>query len=187
MKQAPDEGPAAREKSTSPVQTDGRSRTMRIRLSAKNVSVAALLAAAYAAMVQVLHPISFLQFQVRVANALMGLVPLLGMPAVYGLTIGVFLANLASPLGWIDLLSPVPSFVGLLVIYKSRGVSVFLGLTAYSILLGAWVAFMLWYTVGLPYLITLLYVTVGIWIATAVLGYITYALAKRMLPSWVRA
>jgi len=186
MKQAPDEGPAAREKSTSPVQTDGRSRTMGAGVKARDVSVAAVLAAAYAAIVQVPHPISFLQFQVGVANALIGLVPLLGMPAVCGLTLGIFLANLNSPLGWIDLLSPVSSSIGLLAVHKLRNVSAFLSLTVYSILLGTWVAFMLWYALGLSYLPVLLYVTAGIWIAAAVLGYLAYGTARNIVPSWAR-
>ncbi|RLE63636.1 MAG: hypothetical protein DRN53_01885, partial [Thermoprotei archaeon] len=119
--------------------------------------------------------------QVRVANALIGLVPIIGIPAVYGLTLGVFLANLTSPLGWIDLLSSIFTFIGLIIVYKLRNVSVILGLTIYSLILGVWVSFMLWYVLGLPYILMLFYVTVGIWIATTVLGYALYQAVKRII------
>jgi uncharacterized membrane protein len=135
---------------------------------------AIVLAAMYAVLVNVFHPISFMTIQVRVANALIGIVPLFGMPAVYGLTLGVFLANLTSPLGLVDWFSFIPSFIGLMIVYKLRKFSVFIGLVLYSILLGAWVAFMLWYIFGAPYIITFIYVTSGITIATAGLGYLVY-------------
>ncbi|RLE90100.1 MAG: hypothetical protein DRJ49_00820 [Thermoprotei archaeon] len=150
-------------------------------VNARDIAIAATLAAMYAATVQALHPISFLQFQVRVANALIGLVPIIGIPAVYGLTLGVFLANLTSPLGWIDLLSSIFTFIGLIIVYKLRNVSVILGLTIYSLILGVWVSFMLWYVLGLPYILMLFYVTVGIWIATTVLGYALYQAVKRII------
>lgn len=135
---------------------------------------AIVLAAMYAVLVNVFHPISFTVIQVRIANALIGVVPLLGMPAVYGLTLGVFLANLTSPLGLIDWFSFIPSFIGLMIVYKLRKFSVFVGLIIYSVLLGAWVAFMLWYVFKAPYIITFVYVTIGIAIATAGLGYLVY-------------
>jgi uncharacterized membrane protein len=134
----------------------------------------AVLSALYAALVNFLHPLSFMQVQVRVANALIGLVPIFGLPAVYGLTIGVFIGNLTSPLGPIDLISPVFSFIGLMIIYELRNESVFSGLLIYSMLLSVWVSFMLWYVFGLPYILSFLYVLIGITIATAGLGYLVY-------------
>ncbi len=147
----------------------------------KGLTTCAILAATYAALVNVLHPISFMQIQVRVANALMGLVPTIGMPAVYGLTLGVFLANLTSPLGPIDLISPVFSFIGLMMIHKLRNYSVIAGLLIYSLILGAWVSFMLWYVFNLPYILTFVYVTIGILIATVGLGYLMHRFIGRFL------
>lgn len=146
----------------------------------KTIALAAVLAAMYATLVQILHPISFMQIQIRVANALIGLVPIIGMPAVYGLTLGVFLANLTSPLGIIDLASPLFSFIGLYIIYKLRNHSTLAGLLIYSLILGAWVSFMLWYVHGLPYLLTFIYVTIGIAIATAGLGFLIYKACNRI-------
>jgi uncharacterized membrane protein len=144
------------------------------KLRTRDLTIMAILAALYAALVNFLHPISFMQIQVRVANALIGLVPIFGLPAVYGLTLGVFLGNLTSPLGWIDLISPLFSFVGLMIIYELRNDSVLSGLLIYSVFLSVWVSFMLWYVLGLPYVLSFLYILIGITIATAGLGYLVY-------------
>jgi uncharacterized membrane protein len=142
--------------------------------SARNIALSIVCCALYAALVNVFAPISFQQIQVRVANALIGLVPLMGWPAIYGLTLGVFLGNLTSPLGPIDLLSALPSFLGLLIVYRLRQVSVLLGLQVYSTIVSIWVSFMLNFAFQLPYMITFAYVIVGVTIATTGLGYILY-------------
>lgn len=104
----------------------------------------------------------------------MGLVPIFGMPAAYGLTLGIFLGNIISPLGPIDLFSAIPSFIGLFIIYKLRNRSVILGLLIYSLIISLWVALMLNLVLNLPYLITFVYVLIGVTIATVMLGYTLY-------------
>lgn len=133
----------------------------------------------YVVLVYAFAPISFHQIQIRIANALIGLVPLLGWPSIYGLVLGVFLGNLYSPLGPIDLLSVLPSFVGLIAVYKLRKVSVILGLQIYSTLISIWVAFILHLVFNLPYFITFIYVFIGITIATTGIGYLLYKSAIR--------
>lgn len=59
----------------------------------RTLAIAPSLAALYAALVIGLAPISFLPFQVRVADALIPVSMLLGMPAAYGLAIGCAVAN----------------------------------------------------------------------------------------------
>lgn len=156
-------------------------------MNVKNLTVAIFCAATYAALVYFLAPISFLQIQMRVANALMGVVPILGMPAVYGITLGVLLGNIFSPLGPIDLLSPIPSFLGLFIIYKLRERMVLLGLSLYSLIVSLWVAFMLNYILNVPYLVTFVYVFVGVAVATVGLGYplYVYLLKLDILKRWV--
>ena len=113
-------------------------------LKTRNVTVSIIVSVLYVVLVYAFAPISFHQIQIRIANALIGLVPFLGWPAVYGLALGVFLGNLSSPLGPIHLLSVLPSFAGLVLVYKLRNVSVILGLQIYSTVLSLWVAFMLY-------------------------------------------
>ncbi|HID90852.1 TPA: QueT transporter family protein [Candidatus Bathyarchaeota archaeon] len=155
-------------------------------MKARDLSLMAAIAALYCALVNVFHPISFLAIQVRVANALIGLVPLLGMPSVYGLALGVLLANITSPIGPIDLVSAIPTLVGCYLLFRIRDYSVLLGLSVYSLMLGLWVAYMLWLVFNVPYLVTFVYVFIGILIATAGLGYLVYKTAKRVVPKeWV--
>jgi hypothetical protein len=150
---------------------------------AKELATAATVATLYVALVLALGPLSFLQVQVRVANGLIGLVPVVGMPAVYGLTLGVFLGNISSPLGPIDYISFVPSFIGLLAVFKLRNKSVMLGLGIYSLLLTIWVTYMLYVVFNYPPVITLAYVGIGMVVSTVLLGYLVYVGVKRAIGS----
>lgn len=145
-----------------------------------DIALVAICCALYAALVNAFAPISFQQIQIRIANALIGMVPLFGLPAVYGLTLGVLLGNLTSPLGPIDLLSVLPSLLGLLAVYRLKNVSVLLGLQIYSTIVSVWVAFMLNLIFQLPHLITFVYVLVGLTIATTGLGYLVYRTLHRL-------
>ncbi|MBS7623505.1 QueT transporter family protein [Candidatus Bathyarchaeota archaeon] len=146
----------------------------------RKISLCVVCCALYAVLVTVFAPISFQQIQVRVANSLIGLVPILGWPAICGLALGVFLGNLTSPLGLIDLLSVLPSLLGLLIVYRLRGVSVLLGLQAYSTIVSAWVAYMLMLVFNLPYVVTFIYVLLGVSVATTGLGYLLYKSLSRL-------
>lgn len=146
----------------------------------------AMLAAAYAALVTLLAPISFLGVQIRLANALIGLVPLLGMPGALGITLGVAIGNIWSPLGPLDLLSAIPTFASLVILLRLRDRSVLAGLLIYTGIVSAWVGFLLAYVLGVPFLLTFPYLLVGIGIATALLGYVVYKAAAKALPAGYR-
>jgi len=139
----------------------------------------AIIAAVYAALTISLAPISFGAIQIRVANALIGIVPLIGLPAALGISLGVFIGNLASPLGPLDLLSAIPTFIALLIVLRVRGRSVIAGLVCYTMIISAWVGALLNYVLGLPFLITFAYLIVGVGIATIGLGYLLYVSLKR--------
>ncbi len=62
-------------------------------MKTKEISLIAVIAALYAAMVIVLAPISFGPVQLRLADVLIPLAAILGLPAVYGVTLGAFVAN----------------------------------------------------------------------------------------------
>jgi len=150
-------------------------------------SVVAATAAIYAAMYAVLalafNPISYGAINLRVANILIGLIPLIGWPGIFGQALGVFIANqpaLGDPLGPIDLINAVPSFVFSFVLWKLRNTSVLLGLTLYSVALGITVSYALNYAFNLPLLVEIPQVTLGIFVATTVLGYIVYKSVKRL-------
>ncbi len=151
----------------------------------RDVAASGALAALYAALVVALEPISFLQVQVRVADALTGLVPVMGWPAIVGLTLGTLIGNLVSPLGPLDLLSAVPEFFGLYAVWILRRRSVPLGLSVCAAAVSAWVALLLEVVLGLPYLPSLAYVLAGSLVSTVAGGYAVYLWASRALaPLW---
>ena len=62
-------------------------------METRELTLAAVIAALYAALVIVLAPISFGPIQLRVADCLIPLAALLGMPAVVGVSLGAFIGN----------------------------------------------------------------------------------------------
>ncbi len=70
----------------------------------REAAVSVLLAALYAGGVIALPGLSFEVTQVRFSDALLPLSMVFGMPAVVGLTVGTFIANIFSPFGVVDLL-----------------------------------------------------------------------------------
>lgn len=80
---------------------DNKRRTRNTR----SVALTALLAALYAAYVFYFSVTSFQVVQVRVVDALLPLSVLFGLPAIAGLTLGVFIGNLlGSPFGPVDVI-----------------------------------------------------------------------------------
>ena len=71
----------------------------------------------YAALVVVLGGFSYGPIQVRVADSMVAAVPLLGIAGVLGHTLGVFIGNIFSSAGPLDLLNTIPSFAMSFVVY----------------------------------------------------------------------
>ena len=62
-------------------------------MDTREITLAAVIAALYAALVIVLAPISFGPIQLRVADCLIPLAALLGWPAILGVSLGAFIGN----------------------------------------------------------------------------------------------
>ncbi len=60
---------------------------------------------------------SYGPLNLRLADAMVAAVPLLGIAGVLGHTLGVFVGNIPSPFGFIDLLNTIPSFAMSFVVY----------------------------------------------------------------------
>jgi uncharacterized membrane protein len=73
-------------------------------LETKKIALGSVIAALYAVGVILFAPISFMLFQVRVADALIPLSIVFGMPAVFGVTLGNIVANIYGGLGYIDII-----------------------------------------------------------------------------------
>jgi uncharacterized membrane protein len=144
----------------------------------------AVYAALYAALVIVLGPFSYGPIQIRIADTMLAAVPLLGMAGVLGHTLGVFIANIFSTAGLLDLLNTIPSFAMSFVVYyvykRSKNDYTVIGTcVAYSIVVGTTVGLMLSYLYSLPLLITIAYVTTGNIIATTLIGWPIFKLLKK--------
>lgn len=144
----------------------------------------AIYAALYAALVVELGGISYGIINFRIADAMVAAVPLLGIAGVLGHTIGVFVSNIPSPLGLIDLLNTIPSFAMSFVIYyvykKTRNdYTVIATCSAYSFVLGTTVGAMLSPITHIPLLLSILYVALGNIVATVLIGWPMFKMLKR--------
>lgn len=150
----------------------------------KNLALISIYAALYAALVIFLPGLSYGPLQVRVADSLVATVPLFGIAGVLGHTLGVFIANIFSPVGPIDLLNTIPSMAMAFIVYfiykKTNNDYTVIGTCiAYSAVLGITVGWMLSYLFGLPLLLTIAYVAVGNIIASVLIGWPLFKLLKK--------
>jgi len=140
-----------------------------------------IFAAIYAAGTLGLPKISLLAYQVKIGEIPSAFVALFGFPAILGLTLGQFIANLGVEASPIAMLSPVFSFVGLLIIYRSRKFSTLAGCIAYIVITGFWLSVML--PIVKPEVSTsqaAISVFAGQFIAVIV-GYLAYLVTARTL------
>jgi uncharacterized membrane protein len=157
---------------------------MNLKIRTKDIALIAIYAALYAALVVVLGPFSYGPIQIRIADSLLAVVPLLGLAGVLGHTLGVFVGNIFSTAGPIDLLNTIPSFVMSFVVYyvykrTKKDYTVIGTCIAYSAVLGTTVGWMLSYLYGLPLLATIAYVAIGNAIASVLIGWPIFKLLKR--------
>jgi uncharacterized membrane protein len=155
-----------------------------LKIQSKDLTLIGVYAALYAALVVVLGGFSYGPVQVRVADSMLAVVPLLGLPGVLGHTLGVFIANMFSTVGLIDLLNTIPSFAMSFVVYyvykRTQNDYCVIGTCiAYSVVLGVTVGWMLSYVLLLPLLPTMAYVAVGNTVASVLIGWPIFKVLKR--------
>lgn len=117
-----------------------------------NVSIIAITAALYIVLGYVFQPISFLGLQFRVAEIMVGMCILFPIPGLIGNVIGVFVVNLTSPLGLIDMISCIVNIPALycIIIFKDKKRLKYLGGILYAIIISIYVAIILNLVIGLP-------------------------------------
>jgi uncharacterized membrane protein len=175
--------------------TKNKSREIKRQMSKiqnpKNIALIAVYAALYSALVVGLGGISYGPGQVRIADSMIAAVPLLGIAGVFGHTLGVFVANIFSTAGPLDLLNTIPSFAMAFFVYyvynKTHNDYTVIGTcVAYSVVLGVTVGWMLSYVFGVPLLVTMFYVAVGNIIASVLIGWPIFKLLKKsgVLERW---
>jgi uncharacterized membrane protein len=157
---------------------------MRLKIRTKDIAIIAIYAALYATLVVVLGPLSYGPIQIRIADSLLAVVPLLGLAGVLGHTLGVFVGNVFSIAGPIDLLNTIPSFAMSFAVYycykRTKNDYTVIGTcVAYSAVLGMTVGWMLSSLYRLPLLLTISYVAIGTTIATVPIGWPIFKALRR--------
>jgi uncharacterized membrane protein len=137
-----------------------------------------IFAAVYAAGTLGLPRFSLLAYQVKVGEIPSAFVAIFGYPAVLGLTLGQFIANLGLEASPIAFLSPVVSFSGLIIIYYSRKFNTLAGCIAYILLTSVWLSILLGITSNVPVSLATYSTFAGQFIAV-IAGYLLYVAVSR--------
>lgn len=141
-----------------------------------------IFTAIYAAGTLGLPRFSLLAYQVKIGEMPTAFVALFGMPAVFGLTLGQFIADLGLESSPIVMITPAVSFLGLLVVYYARKASTLAGCIAYIAITSLWLSFLLPTVNRVPMVVAAYSALAGQSIAVFV-GYLAYQLVvKRILP-----
>lgn len=162
---------------------------MKFRL--KEMSLIVVFAALYAAAVIVLAPISFGLWQVRVADALLPLSMIFGIPCALGLSLGCIIGNVYGGLGPIDIVGgSIANFIACFIAYeigRRGGVTArFLGSLAETAIITVIVGGYLSYLLGVPMELSITGVLLGSVIAINLMGFALEEILRRVYAPTVR-
>lgn len=159
-------------------------------MKVRDLALASIFAALYAALVVFLAVISFQLVQVRLADALIPLSIVFGWPAVVGVTIGCVVSNAISPLPSVVIdvaFGSVANFVGSFLAWKvgrSKGreslVNEFLGCSVATIVITFMVGTYLAMITEMELWIWWLGIGIGSVVSINILGYILIQLMKKL-------
>ncbi|MEM0440246.1 MAG: QueT transporter family protein [Candidatus Caldarchaeum sp.] len=113
-----------------------------MRLTSTHFGIFVIFAAIYAAGTLALGSLPLGDIQVKTGEIATPLAALFGFASVVGLVFGQFIANMASPLGPLDLITPGIAFVALLILRRLANKSILLGVAAYYVITAVWIAFL---------------------------------------------
>jgi len=157
--------------------------------SSIQIALTAVFAALYAVGVVFLAPISFQIFQVRVADALLPLAMVFGWPAILGLSLGAFVANVFGGLGPVDMIGgAIANFLATLLawnIVNRKGkrwmpVGVSIEILVVTLVVGTYLSYLL----AIPLTLSWLGILLGSLAAIGILGSILlYTLSRRNIAA----
>jgi uncharacterized membrane protein len=145
---------------------------MRLRISGRQISFALIMASTYALLTVLLGPLGYSWIQVRISEALTPLPYLFGFSAVLGLTLGVVIANVFSPIGLPDLVfGPILTLLAAILSWKlnfgRRSMACLYPVVVNAFGVSAYIAGFY----GVPYEMGALSIGIGESIAVFLLGY----------------
>jgi uncharacterized membrane protein len=147
-----------------------------MRLNTKKLAVITIFAALYAVGVIVLAPISFGIVQVRVADAMLPLSMIFGLPSALGLSLGCIVSNVYGGLGVIDIVGGaaanlVACTLAWYIGRRGRRIQRFLGTVAETVAVALIVGGYLAVIFQVPLEIGLLGILIGSTIAINIIGF----------------
>ncbi len=142
----------------------------------KEISLIAIISALYSALVIGLAPISFLPIQIRIADAMLPLSIIFGMPAIIGLTLGTIVANVFGGLGFVDIIGGgFANLVAAYVAWKVGSLKIkYAWITAVVlqiIIVGTVVGIYLAVLFEIPILISISNILISSTVAVGIIGY----------------
>ena len=160
-----------------------------VKMDSKQIALISIFAALYAIGVVFLAPFSYGLVQVRIADALLPLSIVFGMPAVIGLSLGTFIANILNPvnLGPIDILGgTVTNFIATFVAWKicgSNKVPFIVGIGCQIVIVSVIVGTYLSYLLGSTLIAGIGYLFIGTFLSVGILGSILVVIIKDRVQS----
>ncbi|MBM3291443.1 QueT transporter family protein [Candidatus Bathyarchaeota archaeon] len=149
-------------------------------MNVRELSIATVLAAMYAALVFVLAPISFGPIQLRIADFLIPFSAILGWPGIIGVTLGAFIGNAYFFLSPIDvILGSAANLIASYLIFRGRN-NLMISCFSASLIIGITVGSYLWmffpppsiFDFSLPvWLAMIISITLSSIIAICMIGY----------------
>ena len=125
----------------------------------KVIAMNAMIAAIYAVLTIAIAPIAYGGMQLRLSEMMIFLA-FYNRKFIPGLVIGCFIANMASPMGmWDIVFGTLATLLALMSMYKAS--KLYLGAIYGSVINGVIVGLELYFALGLPLFINIVYVFVG--------------------------
>ena len=153
-----------------------------VKMDSKQISLISIFAALYAIGVVFLAPFSFLPIQIRIADALLPLSIVFGMPVVIGLSLGTVVANIFGGLGFIDIIGgTVANFIATFVAWKicgSNNVPFIVGIGCQIVIVSMIVGVYISYLFGLPLIVGITDLFIGTFLAVGILGSLLVVIIK---------
>jgi len=153
-----------------------------MKVKTVNIALTSIIAALYAVLVIALPFLSFMVFQVRIADSLLMLSTVIGMPAVIGVTLGCFISNfIAAPWGslglaFIDAIGGsianfIASWIGYKIAYKKKIGHKLIASLIETLVISIIVGLYLSYIIGVHYTVTISGVLLGSIISIIIMGF----------------
>ena len=125
--------------------------------------------------------------QVRVADALLPLEIIFGMPAIIGLSLGTVVANIFGGLGFIDIIGgTVANFIAAYVAWKlcrRNKVPFIVGIACQVVIVSMIVGVYISYLFELPLIVGITDIFIGTFLAVGVLGSVLVVIIKNRIQS----